>query len=269
MAIPVTCPACFKRFNVSDQFAGRTGPCPSCQKPIKIPEKSEEVVIHAPENSGPKDSKGRSVLKPLRRKEVNLSLPVILGAALTTLVVFGVALGIGLSGDRPPSILMILGSIVLALPLSYIGYWFLHDDELEGFTGQQLLIRVGVCGLAFAASWGVYAFIPTYVNGYTSTAEMTGLDMVMFIPLMILLGTIVSVAAMELEVVQGILHYMFYFGITFILAWLSGAPLGEPLGGPEAITAPPSQTAPANPGKTEKQDTKPQDEKPKIPNLLQ
>ena len=84
MPIQVTCPGCLKRFTVNDKFAGKSGPCPSCRKVIKIPDKSEEVVIHAPEQSGPKDSTGKSVLKPLRRKEVKLSMPVMLAAGLST-----------------------------------------------------------------------------------------------------------------------------------------------------------------------------------------
>lgn len=274
MAIPVTCPSCLTRFDVSDKFAGKSGPCPKCQKTIKIPEKSEQVVIHAPEESGPKDSKGRSVLKPLRRKEVSLSLPVMLAAALGTLVVFGIALGIGLSGP-PPTALLATGSILLAVPLCFVGYWFLHDDELEGFSGKQLLMRIGIGSLVFAATWALYALVPRYLFEHQSMAEISGLQMAMFIAMMIGLGTVASVLIFELEVVQGMLHYMFYFAITFLLAWLAGTPLAEPLGNgtgsassPPAIKAPaasdpaapavPTPTAPAS-----------EEEERKIPKLLQ
>lgn len=273
MAIPVTCPSCLTRFNVSEKFAGKSGPCPKCQKTIKIPEKAEEVVIHAPEESGPKDSKGRAVLKPLRRKEVSLSLPVVLGAGLGTLVVFGIAFGIGLSGS-PPAALLGAGALLLALPLTFVGYWFLHDDELEGFQGKSLMIRCCIGALAFAATWAIYAFIPAYLFEYTSTAQIGGFEMVLFVAVMIGLGTVAAVLIFELELLQGMLHYMFYFAITFVLAWLAGTPLAEPLSGDEdarpvapSISAPttepasPAAPAPASP---------PADEPPrKIPNLLQ
>ena len=37
MAIAVLCPGCKSQFTVSDQYAGRTGPCPKCKKSITIP----------------------------------------------------------------------------------------------------------------------------------------------------------------------------------------------------------------------------------------
>ena len=74
MAIDVTCPACHTRFQVSEKFAGKSGPCPKCKKTIKVPEKKDEVVIHAPEVSGPKDSTGVAVLKPIGRTETRLSM---------------------------------------------------------------------------------------------------------------------------------------------------------------------------------------------------
>jgi hypothetical protein len=263
MTIAVTCPSCLKRFSVSDKFAGKSGPCPSCQKTIKIPEKAEEVVIHAPEDAAPKDSKGRSILKPIRRTEVNLSLPVILAASLTTVVIFGLALGFGLSGGAPAALLGI-AAVVLAVPLVFIGYWFLHDDELDSFRGKELLVRCGICGLLFAAAWAIYVYIPNYLNDGDA---ITGIQIAMLIPIMIAIGTAASVLTLELEIVQGGLHYALYLGITFILAWLAGAPLTGPgdnslvpaRGTPPAI----SQPAPSTPASPAAEPEK------KIPSVLQ
>lgn len=276
MAIPVTCPSCFKRFSVSDQFAGKSGPCPNCKKTIKIPDKTEQVVIHAPADTGPKDSKGRSVLKPIRRREVSLSLPVILAASLGAIVVLGVAVGLGLSGGAPTPLLA-ASSLVLAFPLSMLGYWFLHDDELEGFSGKSLLLRCGLAMLAFAATWAIYWLVPMYLFDYDSTAEIGGLQMAIFIAVMIALGTAASLLIFELEFLQGLLHYMLYFVVTFILAWLAGVPLGQPLSGvgaPRAPTPPPAVGPRDTPGSEPvNEPTKPpaesEDERAKIPNLLQ
>src|SRR6478752_8449019 len=87
MAIDVTCPACHTRFQVSEKFAGKSGPCPKCKKTIKVPEKKDEVVIHAPEVSGPTDSQGRAVLKPISRTEVRLQVPQIVAIVGSVLVV--------------------------------------------------------------------------------------------------------------------------------------------------------------------------------------
>ncbi len=89
MAIDVTCAACKTRFQVSDKFAGKQGPCPKCKAIITVPSKKDEVVIHVPE-SGPKDSKGVLVLKPLARKETKLTpvnIGIIVGSVILLLLV--------------------------------------------------------------------------------------------------------------------------------------------------------------------------------------
>lgn len=278
MAIPVTCPSCLKRFNVSEKFAGKSGPCPNCKKTIKIPEKSEEVVIHAPDEAAPKDSKGRSILKPIRRSEVKLTLPVMLAIGLTALVVFGISLGLGLSGGAPPVVLG-LGALLLAGPLVFIGYWFLHDDELDSFRGRELLIRCAIGALVFAGTWAVFAWLPPYL---IEDGDMGGLQLAIVLPIMIALGTAASVLAFEVELLQGLLHYMFYLVLTFVLAGLAGAPLvnRSPDSGPSQPT--PSRVAPQVPpgGNAPSQPTPPasgkpappapgSDTKPAVPKLLQ
>lgn len=276
MAIPVTCPSCMKRFSVSDKFAGKAGPCPNCKKTIRIPEKSDEIVIHAPDEAAPKDAKGRSILKPIRRTEVNLSMPVTLAAALSTVVVFGIAFGLGLSGGAPVP-LLIVGSLLLAVPLVFVGYWFLHDDELGSYRGRELLIRCGVCGVVFAALWGLYAYLPPYLTG---DAEISGMEVAMLLPIMIVLGTIASVLTFELEVLQGTLHYGFYLIITLVLAWLADAPLMAPRDAQSTIPTPPAVTRPADapagsapakpvPAKPTPAPATPPETVPAVPKLLQ
>ncbi len=231
-----------KRFSVSDKFAGKSGPCPNCKKTIRIPEKSEEIVIHAPDDAAPKDAKGRSILKPIRRTEVKLSMPVILAVALSTLVVVGVAFGFGISGGAPVA-LLVVGAILLAMPLVFVGYWFLHDDELGSYRGRELLIRCGICAVVFAALWGLYAYLPSYLTG---DSEISGMEVAMMLPIMIALGTIASVLTFELEVLQGTLHYAFYLIITLVLAWLADAPLMAPSDAESTIRTPPAVTRPAD-----------------------
>ena len=92
MPINVTCPSCHSKFKVSDQFAGKEGPCPKCKAKIKIPKLEEEVVVHAPQSFGPKDKTGEGTLKPIFRTETQVpaatwiicisALLVILGSGL-------------------------------------------------------------------------------------------------------------------------------------------------------------------------------------------
>ncbi len=270
MAIQVTCPGCLKRFSVSDKFAGKTGPCPSCSKQIKIPDKSDEVVIHAPEDKGPKDSKGRSVLKPIRRSEVKLSTPIIVAAIAVPLILIVVAVGIGINKIELATPVLAVTSCLLAFPLALAGYWFLRDDELEGFQGRELLVRCLICALVFPITWALYAFIPAYLYEYTSMAENSAIDMAMFIGLMLVVGSIAAVLLFELEVLNGVLHYGLFFVVTFVLAWIAGVPLGKPLTGdsssqPEVPAATqPNQPAPqpgASPPVPPKQGN--------VPNLMQ
>ena len=82
MPISVVCPGCKARFNVSDKFAGKKGPCPKCKTVLTVPAApAEEVKIHVPEEyaSGGKDSKGRLVGKPIPRTETKLQ-PVLITA---------------------------------------------------------------------------------------------------------------------------------------------------------------------------------------------
>src|SRR3954453_12829477 len=164
MAIDVTCVKCDTRFQVSEKFAGKSGPCPKCKATIKIPEAKDQVVIHAPEVSGPKDTTGQPVFKPIARVETKLTTPqiaIIVGSVLVVLIVAFV-LRVQFHGKNVPQLITMLGSVLLGPPLAFAAYTFLRDDELEPFRGKEVLLRSLACGLAFAAVWGAYCLIFTY-----------------------------------------------------------------------------------------------------------
>src|SRR5262245_50926663 len=140
MAIDVTCAACKTRFQVSEKFAGKSGPCPKCKATIKIPDKSQEVVIHAPEATGPKTATGQPVFKPIARTEVKLQTPqivAIVGSILLVLILAFV-LRMQFPGGKVPQLVTILGSILLGPALAFAGYTFLRDDELEPYRGKEV-----------------------------------------------------------------------------------------------------------------------------------
>ena len=227
MPISVTCPGCLSRFTVSDKYAGKKGPCPKCKKDLIVPDKSQEVVIHAPE-IGPKDSKGVSVLKPLKRAEFKLSTFEIIVASVVTVLALGLAIFGRVGFSEPPIFLSALGVVALAFPLAWVGYSFFHDDELEEYSGKERSARVGVCALIFAVTWGLYWFLAFYMGNKT-LADVDSIQFAIFLGTMFVVGTLGSMAAMELDFGQALLHFSMYFAVTFLLAIISGVQLSEPM----------------------------------------
>ena len=220
MAIQVTCPGCMKRFQVSDKFAGQKGPCPNCKKEITIPDKSEEVVIHAPETSGPKDSKGRSVLKPIFRQETQVTpvkIAIIVGSiicALAGALVMRFQFG---TDEVYPWWPLIAGAVVLSLPLVLSGYAMLRDSEIEPHRGKDLWMRVAICAAIYAALWLLFPVAEYTFRGYNNYSLIAAVSA------MFAIGSFISLAALEFEFVMGMVHYGIYFGACILLRWLAAA----------------------------------------------
>jgi hypothetical protein len=222
MPINVVCTGCKKRFAVSDKFAGKSGPCPKCKTIINVPAKGEEVVIHAPEDFGPKDSKGRAVLKPIARKETKVSPVLTVGIVLTILVVLVVAwMYRSPGGEDTPIWLLFAGAIALGPPLVWAGYAFLRDDEFEAFQGRELWIRVGACGLAYALIWALAELVTGYGLGLEQLEVM---HMVFVAPAMIGVGAFAAYAALDFDFGMGALHYSLYLLTTVVLRLILGLP---------------------------------------------
>ncbi len=185
MPIPVVCPGCQKRFNVSDKFAGKKGPCPHCKTVIQVPEKGEEVVVHAPEEFGPKDAKGRAVLKPIARKETKVS-PRLTAVILVTIVaVLAVAWMFRSPEGDVPTWLLVLGAIALAPPLL----------------------------------WGLVALVTGYVLGGD---KVEVIHMVFIAPVMIGIGTFAAFLSLDLEAGTAAVHCSLYLLVTVTLRLILG-----------------------------------------------
>jgi hypothetical protein len=217
MPIFVVCPGCRKRFEVSDQFAGRSGPCPHCKTLIKVPEKGQEVVIHGPETAAPpgKTRTGRPTPKPIARKDAKFR-PMVAAAILASVVAvsLGAFFGRSLLGRYP--ILRAVGLLVVSPPLVIGGYSFLRDDELEPYRGKSLYLRAGILTLTYVALWGLFAWIePLALSG-----EIW--QWLIVTPPFFVVGALVALACLDLDFGSGFFLYSFYVLVTLVLRGLAG-----------------------------------------------
>ncbi len=221
MPIDVVCPHCHARFRVSDQFAGKRGPCPKCKGEIRVPEKSEEVVIHAPETQGPKGVSGRAVLKPLSRKESKFSWPIAGAIGGAVALLFIAAFIVRLATDaQPPLWLLAIGAFIVAPPLAFGGYTFLRDqEELEPYRGVKLWIRVLICSAVYAVLWGAHTLITGFLLG-DDPIQMW--HMLFILPPLILAGGVAALATLDLEYMNACMHYGMYLVVTILLRLIVG-----------------------------------------------
>jgi hypothetical protein len=236
MPIHVICPGCHARFKVGDQHAGKTGACPKCKGPIKIPAASEEVVIHEPElEAGAKDAKGRNVLKPIKRREAKFRLNTALMVGGAALLVFAIAFLVGRQEmpDTAKTLIVAAGAVILGPPLAYAAYSFLRDDEKGAFVGMDLLMRCVACGLVYALAWGVYWWVGIQVfesdSYYANQLELFQIGILAGIAIGI--GTFTAYVAFDLDPITSFFHFALFFGVTVLLRATMGLALLPGLGG--------------------------------------
>jgi len=220
MPISVVCGSCKARFSVSEKFAGKKGPCPKCKAVITIPDApAEEITVHVPEQfaSGGKDSKGRPVSKPIARVETKIKPAAIAGIAGAALLVLIGALSLRLVENKVP--LVVVGLVIVSPPLVIAGYTFLRDDELEPYRGRSLLVRAGLCALAYAVLWGAYTPLPAY-------GVVTGeaWQWLFIAPAFVGLGSAAAWACLDLDFCSAAMHYCFYVAVTLLLRFAAGMP---------------------------------------------
>lgn len=221
MAIVVVCQNCHQRFQVSEKFAGKKGPCPKCKTVLTIPAAGEEVKIHTPDHSegGARGKSGKSVLKPVSRDKAQM--PMWAWGAISGAVVVVLVVVFAMRGAEPATQNMVaaLGAILLAPPLCLAGYSFLRNDELEPYSGKWLWIRTAICSAVYVLCWVVYGFMvpPEWTDEVWKWAFLG--------PAFGVAGATASFACFDLEFSNGFLHFVFYMGVTMCLAWMMGLPL--------------------------------------------
>jgi hypothetical protein len=225
MAINVTCPGCMARFSVANEHGGKTGPCPKCKKPITIPKAEDVVVIEAPAAEGPRDAKGKLVLKTAKRKDAKFDPLVTTGVAgVTLLTLLGAFLlrGSEAANGYPA---LVSGSILLGPLLAWAGYQFLRDPELDPYRGGPLWLRASIAGLACALGWAVYFLLCTQIGDTewrTAGLEMWQMGFAGVVAVGI--GAFAAFAALDLDPTMATLLSSMYFVVTCALRWLMELP---------------------------------------------
>jgi len=196
-----------------------------------VPSLEDEVVIHTPElEAGAVDSQGRSVLKPIARKETKFRPNVLLVVVGLSILCVAIAWLVGRSGsDLGQGLDWVLagGAILLGPPLAYAGYTFLRDDEFGAFEGMNLVLRSVACGLVYALLWGVYMFVAGQLFGADALAggkleiiQVGGLGVCIA-----MVGGGAALVSFDFEYMTGFFHFCLYLVVTILLRLVMGLPL--------------------------------------------
>lgn len=220
MPITVVCPGCMKRFQVSDRFAGKKGPCPKCQTIIDIPK--EQVVVHAPEEfvSGGKTIKGRAILKPISRLNTDFQSSHLTLGLVGAIAVFAAAFVLGRwePGSMPllRNLIGVFGLIVISFPLVIFGHQLLRDgDALEQLTGRELYRKSGICAAVYVFLWILFEFLSRYLQADTIFIWVYLVPFALF--------SIIAVHVLfDFDLSRGLLHYLVFFIPLIVLRGMMG-----------------------------------------------
>lgn len=224
MPISIVCPGCKARFSVSDQFAGRTGPCPKCKQPLTIPKPAaQSVTIHEPDapvsSSG---QTGRAPTAPIKRRDKPVKISAIVMSAIGAVVCLGVAAMLPRifppGADKAttiPTWLLLGGAFAVAIPSVTLGYAAVRNRELEPLRGTEFAKRAIICAFVYAALWGLRGILPA-----EQTAEMW--QWFYLAPLFITAGALAAFASLDLDQGNAVAHYSFYVLFCSLLRWMAG-----------------------------------------------
>jgi hypothetical protein len=223
MAIDIICSGCFKRFQVSDQFAGRSGPCPGCETIIAIPKLEDQIVIGEPDDKPGSPGSRTNVKGIVRRVGFFQRFEVItLCSLFAVIAMFAVVIRI-LQTDPVTHLnwttgsLFGLGLILLSLGSSVLGYGVLKDSEIESFDRRNLIIRsISTAIIYFLLASGFIACTLLFTHDDPRTLILAVVGIACF--------SIASFAPMvfyEMEFMQGALHVSIMICMTSLFCLLA------------------------------------------------
>lgn len=166
MGIRVICPGCMRRFEVSERFAGKKGPCPKCGHEIEIPK--ENIVIHAPDEiiiEG-KKVKNPDFVRPIEREPYAFSRRQMIINIIGAIVILAFAYLFHFLGSGPLKWMAgTAGIFVVAFALAKTGYILVRNpDDLEIFLGGELFRKSCLVALGYVVCWTVFEILLLYLN---------------------------------------------------------------------------------------------------------
>ena len=220
MAISVVCTKCRARFNVSDKFAGQTGPCPKCKSPIKIPKPSGDVTIHDPTVSAGSPSTGQMPTTPIVFKEDSFSrITLTLVFAASVLLFLAAYISGQIFRAEPgrveiPVLLQAVTAILVAIPCTKIGYTVMRDKELEPYKGRQLTVRVLACSVIYASLW--------IVRGTIGIENPEIWQWLFIAPVFLFAGGLTAAISFDLDWGVAVSHYSLYVVLIALVRYTAG-----------------------------------------------
>lgn len=236
MAIIVTCPGCRKSFTVRDEFGGRTGPCPKCKTPIKIPLASQTVKVHGGESfsDGGRSTSGELVLKPIKRTDAVFNPTLATGISVGSVCLL--ALTWLLRSVIQNSTLFAAGALLVLSPmLACAPYPFLRNQEdLAPLKGKSLYLRSFLCGICYSLLVCGYYATMTYVG----VGENIWIGIMLGVPFFVV-GLLLGIAFFNLPWSDALIHFIFFIGVVIILRMVAGMPFFPDMNPASSGTLPP------------------------------
>lgn len=223
MAIDVICSGCLKQFQVSDQYAGRSGPCPGCKTIISIPKLEDQLVIEEPKHK-PGSSGAHTKIDGIRRRagffqrlEV-ITLCSIFGAAAVLALVIRILQTDPVTRlNLTTGILFGISLILLSLGSSALGYGVLKDVEIEAFSRRSTIFRSIITSIFYCLiASGFIASTLFFTQDDPRTLILAVIGIACF--------SIASFAPMvffEMELMQGALHVSIMICLTSLFCLLA------------------------------------------------
>ena len=220
MAISVVCPTCQARFNVSDKFAGQTGPCPKCKSPIKIPKAYGDVTIHDPTTPAASPQARHMPTSPIVFEEESFSritLTLLFAASILLMLAAytsGKLFEVKSGQIEIPIILQAVTAIFVAISCAKVGYTVMRDKELEPYRGRQLAVRVLVCSVIYASLW--------FVRGMIGIENPEIWQWLFLAPVFLFAGGFTAVVSFDLDWGVAVSHYTLYVALIALVRYLAG-----------------------------------------------